>query len=108
MGRPSGPPCAPRRRRRGTAPCDAWDEVPLPASVRPRAAAACRRPIRDAASSLDRLADECRARLDAAVEARVRWIAPAGLAVVAFGVGSIAFALFDVQGLVLRSQIPTW
>jgi type II secretory pathway component PulF len=86
----------------------AWDRVPLPASIRPRAAGACSRAPGDAARSLDRLADECRARLQSAVDARVRWIAPAGIAIAAYLVGSLAFAVFGFELTVLRSGMPTW
>ena len=75
----------------GESASDAWDLVPVPASVRPRAALALARA--DAPVALERLAAECRGRCDLAVERRMRWLEPLGIAVAAVIAGSMVYSL---------------
>lgn len=85
----------------------AWDRVPLAPSLRSRAVAACSRAPSEAASALERLAVECRARRDACAEARLRWAAPAGVLVAGTFVALTLHGLFSMLDRI-REAVPRW
>lgn len=92
--------CAPIVRRPGELPDGdierVWQTLGLPATARARASAAFARPVAEAASVLDRLADEATERLRAATDRTLAWLRPAAVVIVGAMIAAQADAAFQV------------